>query len=293
LLTPEELMRRIRRIEIYSDHLANDMFAGQYESAFRGRGVEFAEVRQYHPGDDVRTIDWRVSARAGSLHVKQFVEERELTVMLVVDASASVHYGTAVETKAETMAEIAATLAFSAIRNQDKVGAVMFTEDAELYQPPKKGRRQVLQLIRNILFFQPQAVTTDIARALEYTGRILTRRAIIFVISDFQDDNYLKPLATLARRHDVVAIEVPDRTERSLPATGLVELEDAETGKRVLADLSYSRFVRSFAGNQQAAAEQRAADINSAGGDYISIYAGESPVSPLMEFFDRRARKRR
>jgi uncharacterized protein (DUF58 family) len=293
LLTPEELLRRIRQIEIYSDHLADDVFAGQYESAFRGQGVEFAEVRQYYPGDDIRTIDWRVSARAGGLHVKKFVEERELVVMLIVDASASVHYGTAAHTKAETMAEIAATLAFSAIRNQDKVGAVMFTDDAELYQTPKKGRRQVLRLIRNILFFQPQAAGTNIARALDFTARIMTRRAIIFVISDLQDDDYLKPLAALARRHDVVAIEVHDRTERAIPPSGLVELQDAETGRRVLADLRGGRFAHQFAADQQAAAERRAEAINSAGADHIAICAGTSPVRPLIEFFDKRARKRR
>ncbi len=293
MLTPQELMRRIRRIEIYSDHLADDMFAGQYESAFRGQGVEFAEVRQYYPGDDVRTIDWRVSARAGGLHVKKYVEERELTAMLIVDASGSVHYGTALETKAETMAEIAATLAFSAIRNQDKVGAVIFTEDAELYQPPKKGRRQVLQLIRNILYFQPQAITTDIAQALKFTARILSRKAIIFVISDFQDSNYLRPLATLARRHDVVAVEVHDRTERALPTSGLIELEDAETRKRVLVDMNMDRFSKRFIQQQHDAAQLRATEINSAGADHIAICAGTPPIKPLLEFFNKRSRKRR
>ena len=293
MLTTEQLLKKIRQIEIYTDHLADDMFAGQYESAFRGQGVEFAEVREYYHGDDIRNIDWRVSARAGGLHVRKYVEERELTVMVVVDASASVDFGTGVQTKAETMAETAATLAFSAVRNNDKVGAVIFTNETELYLPPKKGRRQVLRLIRDILYFQPRAAETNIGQALDFTARILNRRAIIFVISDFQDSDYLAPMGTVARRHDVVAIEVYDARERMLPVSGLIEVEDAETGQRRLVDLGSSRYRRQFAATQTAAAEQRRTERNAAGADYISICAGTSPIKPLMEFFDRRSRKRR
>ncbi len=293
MLTTKQLLKRIRQIEIYTDHLADDMFAGQYESAFRGQGVEFAEVREYYQGDDIRSIDWRVSARAGRLHVRKYVEERELTVMVIVDASASVDFGTGVQTKAETMAETAATLAFSAIRNNDKVGAVLFTNETELYLPPKKGRRQVLRLIRDILYFQPRAGSTNIAQALEFTARTLNRRAIVFVISDFQDSDYLGPMGTVARKHDVVAIEVYDTRERALPASGLFEIEDAETGRRSLVDLGSARYCEQFAARQTAAAEQRRLQINAAGADYIAICAGTSPIKPLMEFFDWRSRKRR
>lgn len=292
MLSAEELFKKIREIEIYSDHLANEVFAGQYESAFRGQGVEFAEVREYYPGDDIRNIDWRVSARAGDLHVKKYVEERELTTMLVVDASASVDFGTAEQTKAETMAEAAATLAFSAIRNNDKVGAVVFTDEAERFVPPKKGRKQVLRLIRDILYFQPRREGTSIADALDYAARVLTRRAILFVISDFHDSGYLDSVRTAARKHDVIGIEVFDPTERELPPVGLVEMEDAETGRRELVDLASAHFCRDFAQGRQQEAEKRQSLLNRAGADYIAIEAGTSPIKPLLQFFQQRARRR-
>lgn len=292
MLSAEELFKKIREIEIHTDHLANDLFAGQYESAFRGQGVEFAEVREYYPGDDIRNIDWRVSARAGSLHVKKYVEERELTTMLVVDASASVDFGTAAQTKAETMAETAATLAFSAIRNNDKVGAVMFTDTAERFVPPKKGRKQVLRLIRDILYFQPRSDGTDIGAALDYAARVLTRRAVVFVISDFHDTEYLPAFRTAARKHDVIAVDVYDPREQDLPPVGLVEMEDAETGRTELVDVRGSAFPAEFRNTQQEASEQRQQLLNRAGADYIAIEAATSPIRPLMRFFQRRARRR-
>jgi len=292
VLNTEQLLKRIRQIEIYTDHLANDMFAGQYESAFRGQGVEFAEVREYYPGDDIRNIDWRVTARAGSLHVKKFVEERELTVMVVVDASASVDFGTGIHTKAETMAETAATLAFSAIRNNDKVGAVVFTDNTELYLAPKKGRRQVLRLIRDILYFQPRSRGTNISDAVDYAARILSRKAIFFVISDFHDEDYLRSISTAARNHDVIAIEVYDPRERHLPAVGLLEVEDAETGRAAVVDLG-GGVSRRFGALAEAQTEERRRAINASGADYIAVSAGSSPIMPLMELFDRRARRRR
>ncbi len=292
MLNAEQLLKRIRQIEIYTDHLANDLFAGQYESAFRGQGVEFAEVREYYPGDDIRNIDWRVTARAGSLHVKKFIEERELTVMVVVDASASVDFGTAIHTKAETMAETAATLAFSAIRNNDKVGAVMFTDDTELYLAPKKGRRQVLRLIRDILYFQPRSHTTNIAGAVDYAARILNRRAVFFIISDFQDDGYLRSISTAARNHDVIAIEVFDPRERALPPIGLLEVEDLESGRPAVVDIGRGA-VQRFAASVEQQVEQRRREVGAAGADYIAVSAGSSPMMPLMELFNRRARRRR
>ncbi|MFO7945325.1 MAG: DUF58 domain-containing protein [Armatimonadota bacterium] len=292
MLSAEELFKKIREIEIHTDHLANDLFAGQYESAFRGQGVEFAEVRQYYPGDDIRNIDWRVSARAGSLHVKKYVEERELTTMLVVDASASVDFGTASQTKAETMAETAATLAFSAIRNNDKVGAVMFTDTAERFVPPKKGRKQVLRLIRDILYFQPRSNGTDIGEALDYAARVLTRRAVVFVISDFHDTEYLHSFRTAARKHDVIGVEVYDPRERELPPIGLVEMQDAETGRTELVNLTHSALAGEFQAAREDASEQRRSLLNRAGADYIAIEAATSPIRPLMRFFQRRARRR-
>ena len=290
-MLPTDLLKRIREIEIYTDHLADDVFAGQYKSTFKGHGMEFAEVRQYVPGDDVRTIDWRVSARAGHPYVRRYVEERELTLMLVVDASGSMNFGSGETTKAETMAEAAATLAFSAIRNNDKVGLLIFTDQVECYIPPAKGRRQVLRVIREVLYTTPQRKATDLAKALEYISHVLTRRAIVFVISDFLTGGYAKPLDVAARRHDVVCLQVEDPRESSVPAVGLFELEDAETGQRRIINLTSAvakamdfRTMQRKAQLKQELARRRA--------DLVELTAGQSPVQPLLRFFERRARRR-
>ncbi len=291
MLQPTELLRRIRQIEIRTDHLANDVFAGAYQSTFKGHGMEFAEVREYQAGDDVRTIDWRVSARTGRPYVRKYVEERELTVMLVVDASGSMNFGTAETTKAETMAEAAATLAFSAIRNNDKVGLLIFTDQVETYVPPLKGRRQVLRVIREILYAKPQNPRTDLARALEYVNHVLTRRAILFVISDFLTGGYAKPLQVAARRHDVVCLRVEDPREVTVPPAGLFELEDAETGARRIVDLSeaLAETMRFQATQRKGQLKQTLARYHA---DLIEIQAGQAPAEPLMAFFERRARRR-
>lgn len=290
-MLPTELLKRIREIEIYTDHLATDVFAGQYQSTFKGQGMEFAEVRAYTPGDDVRTIDWRVSARAGHPYVRKYVEERELTVMLVVDASGSMNFGTAETTKAETMAEAAATLAFSAIRNNDKVGLCIFTDQVETYVPPRKGRRQVLRVIREVLYTAPQRKQTNLAQALEYVSHVLTRRAIIFIISDFLTGGYATPLSVAARRHDVICLRVEDPREVMVPASGLFELQDAETGQRRLVNLTSE-----LAGQMKFNALQRHTQLKQElarhKADLIELQAGQPPVQPLLAFFEKRAKRR-
>jgi uncharacterized protein (DUF58 family) len=286
-----ELLRRIREIEIRTEHLANDVFAGQYLSAFKGHGMEFVEVRQYAPGDDVRTIDWRVSARAGRPYVRKYVEERELTVMLVVDASGSMQFGTQAATKAETMAETAATLAFSAIGNNDKVGLVVFSEGIDCYVPPRKGKRQVLRLIREVLYERPRGRATNLAAALEYVSHVLHRRAVVFVISDFLNEGYGTPLNVLSQRHDVICLRVEDAREARMPPVGLLELEDAETGRRELVQIGDAAARRLAA----TALQRRATllrEITRLRADLIDLQAGQSPAEPLMAFFGRRARRR-
>ncbi len=290
-MLPTDLLRRIREIEIYTDHLANDVFAGQYKSTFKGQGMEFAEVRAYTPGDDVRTIDWRVTARAGHPYVRRYVEERELTVMLVVDASGSMNFGSGETTKAETMAEAAATLAFSAIRNNDKVGLLVFTDQVETYIPPAKGRRQVLRVIREVLYTTPERKATDMAKALEYISHVLTRRAIVFVISDFLAGGYAKPLDVAARRHDVVCLQVEDPREAAVPAIGMIELEDAETGRRRIVNLTPA-LAKAMTFNTLQRKAQLKQELARRKADLIELEAGQSPVQPLLRFFQKRARRR-
>lgn len=290
-MEPTELLRRIRQIEIYTEHLANDLFAGQYLSAFKGHGMEFAEVREYAPGDDVRTIDWRVTARAGRTYVRKYAEERELTVMLVVDASGSVQFGTQEATKAETMAETAATLAFSAIGNNDKVGLVIFSDGIDCSVPPRKGRRQVLRLIREVLYERPRGRPTNLAGALEYVSHTLHRRAIIFIISDFLATDYETPLSILTRRHDVVCLRVEDPRETETPPLGLIELQDAETGRRELVQVNAAAAkALAFGALQRRAALLRT--VTRLQADLVELQAGQSPVQPLKAFFDRRSRRR-
>lgn len=286
-----ELLKRIRKIEIYTDHLADDMFAGQYHSAFKGMGMEFADVRQYIHGDDVRAIDWRVTARARAPYIRQYVEERELTVLLMVDVSGSVHFGTAEATKNETMAETAATLAFSAIRNNDKVGLLIFSDTVDCYVPPRKGRRQVLRVIREVISQRPEGRRTDLAAALEYINRVLTRRAIVFVISDFFTPEFSVPLRIASRRHDLVCIRVTDPREMEIPPIGLLEVKDAETGERRLVDFT-PKMVEHFRFNVMRRQSELRRELLRHRTDLVDLQAGQSPIRPLMEFFDRRAKRR-
>ncbi len=292
-MIPRELLRKIRRIEIYTNRLVNEQLAGQYQSVFRGRGMEFVEVREYQLGDDVRTIDWNVTARMRRPYVKRFMEERELTVVLAVDLSGSAEFGTVQQLKAETAAEICALLAFSAIKNNDKVGLIIFTDVIERFIPPRKGRTHVLRLIRELLYFRPERRRTDIAAALEYVSRVIRKRSVVFVVSDFRASGYERPLRIASKRHDVVAIVLTDPRELHLPSIGLVEFEDAETRQRILVDTASRHVRRSFA---QAAAAERARQreaLTNAQVEFIDIDCGKPYVGPLVSFFAERARRLR
>ncbi len=254
-MIPAEVLKQVRRIEIRTRNLVNDTFSGDYHSVFKGRGMEFAEVREYAPGDDVRAIDWNVTARLGTPYVKQFTEERELTVFLLVDISASGDFGTRGRLKAALAAEVAAVLAFSAVQNNDKVGLVLFSDRVEQFLPPRKGRRHVLRVIREILYRKPEGRGTALTVPLEHLGRVQKRRAVVFVISDFQASGYDQALKLVARRHDLICVRITDPGEETLPDIGLQEIEDPETGARSLVDTS-DRGVRA---RFQARVEQRAA----------------------------------
>jgi uncharacterized protein (DUF58 family) len=246
-MIPQEILKKIRRIEIRTRRLVADVFSGEYHSVFKGRGIEFSEVREYLPGDDIRSIDWNVTARMGHPYVKKFEEEREMSIMFVVDASGSGAFGSANRFKAELAAELCAVLAFSATRNNDRVGLVMFSDRIEKVVPPRKGRRHVLRVVRELLYSEPEGTGTDIPMALDYLANIVRRHAVVFLVSDFQTTGYDRALAVANRRYDLIAIDVSDPRERELPRVGLVELEDAETGERVVVDTGERRFVEGFA----------------------------------------------
>src|SRR6185295_999830 len=281
-MLPAEILKKVRRIEIRTSRLVNESLAGEYHSVFKGRGMEFSEVREYQWGDDVRTLDWNVTSRMGAPYVKKFVEERELTVLLLVDVSASGDFGTKRQFKREIQAEICALLAFSAIQNSDRI---------ETFLRPRKGKDHVLRVIREVLYFTPQGRTTDLKMALEHLNRTITKRGVVFIISDFLAHDFERPLRVAARKHDVVAITVTDPREEELPPVGLLELEDAETGARVLVDsrdkstrLAYGRW----------AAERRLAReslFRQIGIDALDLRTDRPYDLPLVRFFHRRARR--
>jgi len=290
-MIPRELLKKVRRIQIRTSHMVSDVLAGQYHSAFKGRGMEFEEVRPYQIGDDVRTIDWNVSARYGEPFVKKFREERELTVMLLVDVSRSHLFGTQGQLKRDTVAELCATLAFSAITNNDKVGLITFTDRVEKVVPPRKGVRHVLRVIRELLYHQPAGRDTDIAVAIEYLNRVATRRAVLFIVSDFQAAGYERAVRIARRRHDLIPITITDPREREIPNIGLVELFDLEAGRTVLVDTSSRRVRQGFAGQTARAIEARDKLFRRMDVDTIDVTTGRSIVEPLTRFFHaRRAR---
>jgi len=290
MLTREQL-RAVRKIQIRTSHLVTDMFAGQYQSVFKGRGIEFAEVRLYQPGDDVRTIDWNVTARTGVPHVKRYAEERELTVMLLIDASASTQFGSVRQLKSALAAELGALFAFSAISNNDKVGLVIFTDRIELALPPRKGTHHVLRVIRDILSIQPVGRGTDIPAALEHLRTVTKRRSVVFILSDFLDPNWRQALRIAARRHDVIAVVLDDPREVTLPDVGLVELEEAETGARYVVDTSNRRLREAFAREAAAARAERDRRLRAADVDAIVIATDKSYTEPLLRFFRMRERR--
>jgi uncharacterized protein (DUF58 family) len=290
-MLPKEIIRKVRRIEIRTKKLVNDVFSGEYHSIFKGRGMEFEEVREYQPGDDIRIIDWNVTARYGYPFVKKFTEERELTVMLLVDASSSGEFGTAQRMKGEIAAELCSVLAFSAIKNNDKVGMIIFTDKIEKYIPPKKGSSHVLRLIREVLYFKPEDQRTDINCALEFLGRIIKRRCVVFLVSDFLNTGFEKMLSIANKRHDIIAIKIVDPREIELPNVGFIELEDTETGEEILIDTKDPEVRKSF--HDYSLGEQTNLDMSfrSINLDNIRILTDRSYVEPLMAFFKTRAKK--
>jgi uncharacterized protein (DUF58 family) len=290
MLTREQL-KAVRKIQIRTSHLVSDLFAGQYQSVFKGRGMEFAEVRLYQPGDEVRTIDWNVTARTGVPHVKRYAEERELTVMLLVDASASTRFGSVKQLKSALAAELGALFAFSAITNNDKVGLVMFTDRIELAVPPRKGTRHVLRVIREVLSLQPAGRGTNLAAALEHLQMVSKRRSVVFVLSDFLDAGAERALRIASRRHDVIAVVLDDPRERELPDVGLVELEEAETGERYVVDTSDARLRKAFAETAAAARGARDRWLHAANVDAIMITTDRPYTEALLRFFRMRERR--
>jgi len=290
-MIPKEILRAVRLIEIRSRSLVNDVFAGEYHSVFKGRGMEFAEVREYLPGDDIRAIDWNVTARTGTAHVKKFDEEREQTVMFLVDASHSLDFGTVRRMKGEIAAEIAAVLAFSAIRNNDKVGAIIFTDRVELFIPPKKGKKHVLRVIREMLFFRPEGRRTDVGGALDYLSRVVRRRAVVFLLSDFVSPDYTRPLRVANRRHDLVAITIGDPAEDAIPAVGLVHFVDAETGRAEIRDTSNRRFREDVRRWRTEFADRRDRAFRKYGVDRIDVRTDRPYTEALVAFFRRRERE--
>ncbi|HEV8186032.1 MAG TPA: DUF58 domain-containing protein [Chthoniobacterales bacterium] len=289
--TPADILKKIRALEIKTKGLVQTVFAGDYHSVFKGRGMNFDEVREYQPGDEIRAIDWNVTARLGTAFVKKFTEERELTVLLVVDVSASGNFGSVSQSKRELAAEVACLIAFSAIRNNDKVGLLLFTDAVELYIPAKKGRSHTLRLIREILFFEPQGRGTDPALALNYLNRVITRRAVVFFISDFQTGDFSRELTISGRRHDFIAVHVQDEREKVLPNVGIITLEDAETGEQIeinTADRSTRAHFSQLA-EAQATALTRTLRRNNI--DTITLQTGRDYLPGLRSFFKQRERR--
>ena len=294
-MIPKDLVKKIRYIQIYTSKAVNDVLAGEYHSMFKGQGMEFDEVRAYQPGDDIRTIDWNVTARTGHPYVKRYVEEREITVFFLVDLSASGSFGSCKKLKNEIAAEFCALLAFSAIKNNDKVGLIVFTDTIELFIPPAKGTSHVLRLIRELLYFdsgrKQQSPGTDIALALDYLGRVLQKRGVVFLVSDFLDQGFEKPLGALARRHDLIAVTVSDLREFSLPNVGLLELEDAETGITVLVDTGSHETRNRYEYLAREKEDQLRSLFMSKGVDHIQLFTDRDFVLDLVKFFRKRMRK--
>lgn len=289
----EEIIKKIKKIEIRSRRAVTDVFAGEYKSVFKGKGMEFLEVREYYPGDDVRTIDWNVTARMGVPYVKKFAEERELTLMILLDASASFDFGTRGRIKRELAAEIGGVLAFCSLRNNDKVGLTIFTDKIEKFIPPAKGITHVLAVIKEILDFEPENKKTDIKNALEYISQIMVKRCMLFVVSDFLNPGYEKALRIVNRRHDVIPIRILDPAEVAFPASGLIELEDPETSQHIIIDAADKKIREEFI-NRKKGEYQYALDFfRSSGIDSIDIKTNEPYVEPLIKFFARRARRMR
>ncbi len=292
-MLPKEIIRKIRRIQITTSRLVNESLAGEYHSVFKGRGMEFDEVREYQHGDDIRTIDWNVTSRTGHPYVKRYVEERELTVMLLIDASASGSFGSVEKTKGEIAAEISALLAFSAIKNNDRVGAILFTDRVEKFIPPRRGSTHVLRVIRDILFYRPQHRGTSIQKALEHLNLVLHKKAVVFLISDLLDQGYEQALKVANRRHDMVIVQIIDPREQELPDVGILELRDVETGEILYVDTSLPSVRATYRENWEKNSAKLSRFFQSHRMDHLTIHTAQPYDVPLIRFFEERARRTR
>jgi len=291
-MIPAELIKKIRQIQIYTSRMVDASFAGQYESVFKGRGMQFDEVREYTPGDDIRTIDWNVTARTGKAYIKRFVEEREMTVVFAVDLSASGDFGTVNKAKNELAAEFCAVMAFAAAKNNDKVGLLIFSDRIELYIPPKKGISHMLRLIRELLYFKMPKRKTNINEALDYLAKVIRKKATVFLVSDFIETNFKKSLSLLNKRHDVIAVSVRDPAEIVLPNIGLIEFTDAETGELILVDTSAKRFRDQYSDSTSRQTDELRNTFRSINVDCINISTDKPYVQDLVRFFHMRHKRR-
>ena len=292
-MIPKEVLRKVRKIQITTNRKVMDVFAGRYQSVFKGMGMEFDEVREYLPGDEIRSIDWNVTARMGHPFIKKFVEERELTIMILLDVSMSCRFGTVDRTKCDLAAELCSVLAFSAVQNSDKVGMLTFTDRVEKYIPPRKGVRHVLRVIREALYNKPEGTGTDINNILEHLNRVTTRRTITFIVSDFFAPDFKKNLSIINRRHDVIAVNIMDPAEMLIPDVGIVKLHDAETGKPYVIDTSLKKTRDVYAKRAMEFVRKRKNVFNSVGVDSINIQTNESYMEPLIRFFKTRERRKK
>lgn len=289
-MIPNEILKKVRQIEIFTHRLVNDVMAGSYHSTFKGRGMEFEDVREYQPGDDVRAIDWNVTARSGVPFIKRFREERELTVMLMVDLSQSTNFGSQDQTKGELAAEICALLAFSAIKNNDRVGLLIYTDRVEKFIPPKKGKNHVLRVVREVLFHRPYHSGTNVAVAVEHVMKVLKRKSVVFLLSDFLPNTRLRrPLSALNNRHDLIALRIRDDREFDLPAMGLVQFRDPESGQVIYVDTFRSDFRRQFARVMEEAARQTDQLFKQLRIDSVEVRTGEPYIEAMVRLFQRRA----
>ena len=287
-MIPKEVLQKVRQIEIRTKSIVDSILSGEYHSAFKGRGMEFSEVRSYMEGDDVRSIDWNVTARMGTPYIKKHVEERELTVMLMVDASSSGDFGTVEKFKGEMAVELCSLLAFSAIRNNDRVGLIIFTSDIEVYIPPRKGKNHVLRVIRELLYFKPRNKGTNISEALRFLNQVQRKKSVVFLVSDFISAGYEKALRVASKRHDLVAVSVRDPREDELPSVGLIELEDAETGGVMLIDTRNKSMLRAYAKERQKQRTVFEQLLRSTGVDEIQVSTKTGYVDPIVKFFRKR-----
>lgn len=291
-MNASDLLKKVRQIEIKTRGLSNHIFAGEYNTAFKGKGMAFSEVRDYQNGDDVRLIDWNVTARYNSPFVKVFEEEREMTVMLIIDVSGSNNFGSNKNFKKELATEIGAVLAFSAIKNNDKVGVIFFSDIIEKFIPPKKGKKHILRIIREIISFKPSSKKTDLSVALEYFNSVIGKRSICFILSDFISTSFKKPLKIASRKHDVVALKLIDKREEIIPNIGLVPIEDAESGKKIIIDTSSKFFISKLLEEKNNRNNKLKSLMNESSVDLINLYTGEDYVKPLINFFKKRSSKR-